>query len=164
MSPQAAVAYFSMEVGLDPAIPTYSGGLGILAGDTLRSAADLHIPMVGISLLHRKGYFRQHLDGSGLQTESSVEWHPEQHLEASAPVVTITIEDRPVKIRAWQFLVRGVSGHTVPVYFLDTALPENNAWDQTLPSQFPETNTAEPEPAQIPAASTADTASVVLTA
>ena len=57
------VAYFSMEVALSPAMPTYSGGLGILAGDTLRSAADLGVPMVAVSLLHRKGYFRQRLDG-----------------------------------------------------------------------------------------------------
>lgn len=52
-------AYFSMEVGLDSAMPTYSGGLGILAGDTLRAAADLGLPMIGVTLLHRKGYFRQ---------------------------------------------------------------------------------------------------------
>ena len=88
--------------------------------------------MVGISLLHRKGYFSQHLDAAGLQTESAVEWHPEQHLEALAPLVTVTIEGRPVQIRAWQFLVRGISGHTVPVYLLDTAVKDNTAWDQTL--------------------------------
>lgn len=126
------VAYFSMEVGLDPAIPTYSGGLGVLAGDTLRSAADLRVPMIGISLLHRKGYFRQHLDPTGQQTESPVEWHPEQHLEPLSPIVTVTIEGRAVQIRAWQFLVRGISGHTIPVYLLDTALTDNNPWDQTL--------------------------------
>ena len=64
------IAYFSMEIGLDPAMPTYSGGLGILAGDTLRAAADLGVPIVGVTLLHRKGHFRQHLDGGGHQTES----------------------------------------------------------------------------------------------
>ena len=57
------IAYFSMEVGLDPGLPTYSGGLGVLAGDTLRSAADLALPVVGVTLAHRRGYFRQHLDG-----------------------------------------------------------------------------------------------------
>ena len=66
---KSTVAYFSMEICLDQAIPTYSGGLGVLAGDTLRSAADLGVPMVGITLLHRKGYFEQHLDESGQQTE-----------------------------------------------------------------------------------------------
>jgi len=85
-----------------------------------------------VSLLHRKGYFRQHLDASGRQTESPVEWHPEQHLQAAAPVVTITLEGRPVKVRAWQFLVRGIAGHSVPVYLLDTALPDNSPWDQAL--------------------------------
>jgi glycogen phosphorylase len=67
-APSGTVAYFSMEIGVDPGIPTYSGGLGILAGDTLRSAADLGVPMVGVTLLHRQGYFRQHLDASGNQT------------------------------------------------------------------------------------------------
>lgn len=130
--PPTMVAYFSMEVGLDPAIPTYSGGLGVLAGDTLRSAADLRVPLVGITLLHRKGYFRQHLDPSGQQTESPVEWRPEQHFEALPPIVTVTIEDHPVQIRAWRYLVRGLSGHTIPVYLLDTALPDNTPWDQAL--------------------------------
>jgi starch phosphorylase len=64
------VAYFSMEVGLDSSMPTYSGGLGVLAGDTLRAAADLGLPMIGVTLLHRKGYFRQSLDAGGNQTES----------------------------------------------------------------------------------------------
>ena len=63
------IAYFSMEIALDPSIPTYSGGLGILAGDTLRSAADAELPMVAVTLVYRKGYFRQHLDERGNQTE-----------------------------------------------------------------------------------------------
>jgi starch phosphorylase len=67
------VAYFSMEVAVDPAIPTYNGGLGILAGDTLRAAADLSVPMIGMTLLYRKGYFRQHLDERGNQTEIPVD-------------------------------------------------------------------------------------------
>jgi starch phosphorylase len=67
-----------MEIALDPAMPTYSGGLGILAGDTLRSAADLGVPMVAVSLLHRKGYFRQHLDEHGVQREDSADWSPEK--------------------------------------------------------------------------------------
>jgi starch phosphorylase len=72
----SVVAYFSMEVGLEPEMPTYSGGLGILAGDTLRAAADLGIPMVRVTLQHRKGYFRQHLDKNGNQSESPVDWYP----------------------------------------------------------------------------------------
>jgi len=127
-----AVAYFSMEVGLDPAMPTYSGGLGMLAGDTLRAAADLGIPVVGVTLLHRKGYFRQHLDAWGNQSESPAVWAPEKFLEPLPPRASVTIEGRTVQIRAWRYILQGVSGHTVPVYLLDTALPENSPWDQAL--------------------------------
>ncbi|MFQ6078463.1 MAG: alpha-glucan family phosphorylase [Thermodesulfobacteriota bacterium] len=126
------IAYFSMEAGLEPAMPTYSGGLGVLAGDTLRAAADLAIPMVGLTLLHRKGYFSQHLDDRGNQSESPCEWNPEELLEPLEPRVSVTIEGREVHVRAWRRLIIGVSGHTVPVYFLDTALPENTPWDRTL--------------------------------
>ena len=127
-----AVAYFSMEVGVDLAIPTYSGGLGVLAGDTLRAAADLCLPMVGVTLLHRKGYFRQHLCAAGNQSESPAIWSPEQLLKPVHPHVSVIIEGRQVWIRAWRYLVEGVSGHKVPVYFLDTALPENSPYHQTL--------------------------------
>ncbi len=126
------VAYFSMEVGLDPAMPTYSGGLGMLAGDNLRAAADLSIPMVGVTLLHRKGYFRQHLDAWGNQTESPAVWSPEKLLEPMHPRVSVSIEGRKVQIRAWRYVVHGLAGYDVPVFFLDTALAENSAWDQTL--------------------------------
>ncbi|HUV51648.1 MAG TPA: alpha-glucan family phosphorylase, partial [Dehalococcoidia bacterium] len=114
------------------AMPTYSGGLGMLAGDTLRAAADLGVHMVGVTLLHRKGYFRQHLDAQGNQTESPAIWSPEQFLEPLTPRASVTIEERKVQIRAWSYVVHGVIGHTVPVFFLDTALPENSLWDQTL--------------------------------
>jgi starch phosphorylase len=126
------VAYFSMEVGLTPEIPTYSGGLGILAGDTLRSAADLGVPMVGVSLLHRQGYFRQRLDPRGYQQELPDDWRPGDFLKPLETKVAVTIEGREVQVRAWCLELRGISGHTVPVYFLDTALPENSLWDQAL--------------------------------
>jgi starch phosphorylase len=71
---ESRIAYFSMEIALHPAMPTYSGGLGILAGDMLRAAADRELPMLAVTLLHRKGYFYQTLDRSGWQTEDSVEW------------------------------------------------------------------------------------------
>jgi starch phosphorylase len=128
----STIAYFSMEVGLESAMPTYSGGLGVLAGDTLRAAADLAIPLVGVTLLHRKGYFRQHLDGRGSQSESPCDWNPEDFLEPLRPRISVTIEGRTVQVRAWRRLVHGVSGHTVPVYFLDANLPENSSWDRTL--------------------------------
>lgn len=126
------IAYFSMEIGLDSSIPTYSGGLGILAGDTLRAAADLQVPVVAVTLLHRQGYFCQRLDGRGNQTESPVAWNISDHLETLPQRVTIRLEGRKVWIRAWRFMVRGVSGHEVPVYLLDTHLEENSPWDQTL--------------------------------
>ena len=70
------VAYFSMEIAIHPNMPTYSGGLGVLAGDTLRSAADLGVPLVAFTLVHRKGYFQQHLDGNGVQSEEVQPWNP----------------------------------------------------------------------------------------
>src|SRR6185369_4107189 len=126
------VAYFSMEIALDRAIPTYSGGLGVLAGDTLRSAADLALPVVGVTLLHRKGYFEQQIDELGNQLESPSDWSPERVLEAVDVRTTVTIEGRNVTIRAWKYAVRGVTGHEVPVYLLDTQLPENTEFDRTL--------------------------------
>jgi starch phosphorylase len=129
---QPQVAYFSMEIGLDPSMPTYSGGLGVLAGDTLRTAADLGVPMVGVSLLHRNGYLRQRLDAKGNQTEEPDPWHPKEFMEPIPVRVMIIIEGREVHIRAWCYIVLGVTGNTVPVYFLDTNLPENSPWDQKI--------------------------------
>jgi len=126
------VAYVSMEVALNPAMPTYSGGLGILAGDTLRSAADLGVPMVAVSLLHRKGYFRHRLNEHGAQQEDSAEWSPEQFLQPMKPIISVTIAGRAVHVKAWRYLVEGITGHVVPVYLLDTFLAENSPWDQAL--------------------------------
>lgn len=130
-SPQS-LAYFSMEIALDPAMPTYSGGLGILAGDTIRSAADLEVPMVAVTLLHRKGYFNQKLDPSGWQTESPAEWPVEQYCQELSGRIEVRIEGRAVRVRAWRYDVRGIGGHEVPVLLLDTDLPENSEWDRTL--------------------------------
>jgi starch phosphorylase len=127
-----SVAYFSMEIGLDSAMPTYSGGLGVLAGDSLRAAADLGVPMVGVTLLHRKGYFRQKLDSRGNQSESPAIWSPDDLLEPLPARVTVLVEERSIVVRAWRYMVRGITGHVVPVYFLDTAVAPNSAWDQTL--------------------------------
>src|SRR3954453_4042649 len=93
-----AVAYFSMEICLEQAIPTYSGGLGVLSGDTLRSAADLGAPVVGVSLLHREGYFEQHIDSAGNQSEKPVRWNPEDRLEPVEARTTVLIEGRTVHV------------------------------------------------------------------
>jgi starch phosphorylase len=131
------VAYFSMEIALDPAIPTHSGGLGILAGDTLRAAADAGGPMLAVTLLYRKGYFRQRLDELGNQLEEPVVWSPEAVLEPVPDAqVTVALEGRDVHVRAWRYVVHGVSGGTVPVYLLDTAVPQNAPEDQALTDQL----------------------------
>jgi glycogen phosphorylase len=126
------VAYFSMEFGLEPKMPTYNAGLGILAGDSVRAAADLGIAAVGVCLLHRKGYFRQHLDTVGNQSETDAVWSPAQFLELLTPRVVVTIAGRQVQVQAWRYPVRGESGHVVPVYFLDSDLPENTPFDRGL--------------------------------
>lgn len=115
-----------MEIALDNAIPTFSGGLGMLAGDMLRSAADLNLPMVGVSLLYRHGYFEQSLDAYGQQRETPTEWNPEGKLDAINATAALRIEGRTVHVRAWRYLVHGHAGGSVPVYLLDTDLPEND--------------------------------------
>jgi starch phosphorylase len=126
------IAYFSMEIALDPAIPSYGGGLGILAGDMLRSAADLELPIIAITLLHRKGYFRQRLDAEGNQTEEPDPWIPESILQSVEGMFAVKIENRDVHVRAWRYNIHGMSGFVVPVYMLDADLPENSDWDRTL--------------------------------
>ena len=126
------VAYFSMEIALEAAIPTYAGGLGVLAGDTIRSAADLGLSLVAVSLVHRHGYFHQQLDANGAQTEREARWQVEAALEPLAARVVVEIEGRAVTLRAWRYRVRGVCGDEVPVYLLDSDLPENTRGDRAL--------------------------------
>lgn len=121
-----------MEIALEPDIPTYSGGLGILAGDTLRSAADLGVPLAAVTLAYRKGYFRQVLDPAGNQFEQPQEWAPEHQLSEVKPRVTVEVEGRQVVVRAWKYTVTGVTGEIIPVYLLDTDLPENAEKDRSL--------------------------------
>jgi starch phosphorylase len=121
-----------MEIALDAALPTYSGGLGVLAGDTLRAAADMALPVCAVTLLYRKGYFRQHLDAAGKQTESAVLWNPDELLEPVAATVGVKVEGRDVRLRAYRYTIKGAKGHQVPVYFLDAHSGENGAYDQTL--------------------------------
>jgi starch phosphorylase len=121
-----------MEIGLESGMPTYSGGLGVLAGDTIRAAADLNVPMIAVTLLYRKGYFYQRLDPTGGQREEPVEWAVDDFLRELPQSAAVTIEGRTVQLRCWQYDVVGVNGFLVPVYFLDTDLPDNSAWDRTL--------------------------------
>ena len=126
------IAYFSMEIGLRPDIPTYSGGLGVLAGDTLRSAADLNLPFVAVTLIYRKGYFHQKIDDKGHQIELPAEWDPSLLMTTAPEKVTVTIEGKPVYIQAWIYFVESVRGGNIPVIFLDTNVPENTPENRGL--------------------------------
>jgi starch phosphorylase len=130
------VAYFSMEMALQDAIPTYSGGLGVLAGDTMKAAADLNVRTVGVTLVHRKGYFRQTLDHDGNQQEHAVKWQPSDLLELTSARAVVSIEGRNVHVGAWRWWITGVGGFRVPVLLLDTDLPENSEWDRHLTDQL----------------------------
>lgn len=129
---KGSVAYFSMEIGIDERICTYSGGLGVLAGDTIRSAADLRVPMVAVTLLYRRGYFRQRLEVDGWQKEEPSSWPFEELLEEESPRAKVEVEGRTVHLRAWRYDVRGEDGYSVPIYFLDADLQENSEWDKGL--------------------------------
>jgi len=126
------VAYFSMEIALENAMPSYSGGLGVLAGDTIRAAADLRLPMVAVSLLYRRGYFNQYLAEDGSQREEPVEWKVEDFLKEEAPRITVPLENRRVELRAWRYDAKGVHDFIVPIYFLDADLESNTEWDRNL--------------------------------
>ncbi len=126
------IGYFSMEVAIESGMPTYSGGLGVLAGDSLRSCADLRVPIVGVTLLCRKGYFDQKLDEWGGQQEQPVQWSPEHLLKPLPQTATVNIEQRAVQIRAWQHDIVGLSGYIVPLILLDSNLEGNTDYDRAL--------------------------------
>lgn len=125
------IAYFSMEIALADDLPTYAGGLGVLAGDTLRSCADLDVPVIGVSLVHRKGYFRQELRDDH-QLEHAAPWSPELKLKPIFQQVHVEIEGRRVAVGAWRHDIVGSRGHVVPVLLLDTDVPDNDAEDRRL--------------------------------
>ena len=126
------IAYFSMEVALASGMPTYSGGLGVLAGDTLRSCADLKLPLVAVSLLYRQGYFHQLLDEGGNQSEQAVQWDPTRFARPLPGAVEVALEGRTVRIHAWQCDIVGNSGHLVPLVLLDTDVEGNDPKDRSL--------------------------------
>lgn len=126
------IAYFSMEIALKSDIPTYAGGLGILAGDTLRSAADLALHMVGVSLASRAGYFDQKIDSIGRQIELPQIWEPSQNAKSVCAKISVQIQRRTVWVGAWLYRIEGLSGAEVPVVLLDTDLPENSVEDREI--------------------------------
>jgi len=126
------IAYFSMEIGIDPSVQTYSGGLGILAGDTVKSFADLKIPAIAVSLLYKKGYIFQKIDEKGNQLDLPYEWEYENFLKPLKASVSIKLRGRDVQLKAWQYLYKGASGFEVPVIFLDTDIVENHEDDRKI--------------------------------
>jgi starch phosphorylase len=130
------IAYFSMEIGLFSDMPTYSGGLGILAGDTIKSAADLSVPMVAVSLIHEQGYFTQKINEKGEQIEVANNWRKEDFLEPLTAEVIVFIEGREVKVKCWRKTIKGIKDYEVPILFLDTNVPGNSEYDKTLTSHL----------------------------
>ena len=126
------IAYFSMEIGMVEEIPTYAGGLGTLAGDTVRSSADMRLPIVAVTLASRTGSFRQELDSRGRQIEHPEVWDPTELMERLAEKAKIRIGKRDVNIAAWQYLLESPTGGAVPVLFLDTDLEENSPEDREI--------------------------------
>ena len=126
------IAYFSMEVGLTNEIPTYAGGLGTLAGDAIRSAADLKVPLVAVTLISKRNYFRQKLDAYGRQTEQANEWYPEKLMIQLPNEVTVQIQGRTVKVKAWLYKYKSLTGGVVPVLFLDTDVEGNTSEDREI--------------------------------
>lgn len=122
------VAYISMEIAVDSNIPTYSGGLGVLSGDTVRSAADLELPMVGLCLCYSSGYFYQFFNEHGEQKEKEISWNFFYEFERIEQPIKIKIEDKEVLVSAWLYRVMGQSGHILPIYLLTTDIEGNEDW------------------------------------
>lgn len=128
------IAYFSMEVGLKNEMPTYSGGLGVLAGDFISSSADLRIPLVAVTLLSRKGYLKQKISEWGDQTEYPEDWEPAKFLRPLPESVKVLIEGQEIKVRSWIYDHQSPNGGLVPVLFLDTDILENSREDREITS------------------------------
>lgn len=126
------IAYLSMEIAVRPEMHTYTGGLGVLAGDTARSCADLEIPVVFVTLVSRAGYFRQELDGDGRQTEQPDWWEPERWCVPLHAMVAVDIANNPVWIRPWLYIHTCPHGHQIPILLLDTDLEQNSGENRTL--------------------------------
>ncbi len=126
------IAYFSMEIGITNDIPTYSGGLGVLAGDIVKASADLKLQMVAITLVSRKGYFKQKITNEGEQQESPNSWDPSKRLFRVPKTTTITLEGRSVEIQAWLYEHRSQNGGLIPILFLDTDIESNAPEDRRI--------------------------------
>ena len=131
-----SAAYFSMEIALRNDIPTFSGGLGVLAGDTIKSFADLGAPVAAVTLIYNNGYFCQKITPDGRQEESLVQWDPRQTMRLLPQKLEMCLDNHSVWVQVWQYDQIGVTGHTVPVLFLDTNLIENYPEDRVITQQL----------------------------
>ncbi|MEW5944400.1 MAG: alpha-glucan family phosphorylase, partial [Pseudomonadota bacterium] len=129
---EARIAYFSMEIALRNEIPTYSGGLGILAGDTMRSGTDLELPLIAVSLVSRAGYFRQEIDAQGHQVERPAYWDPSKWATPLDAKIAVRIDGREIWVRGWLYVLEGHMGGREPVILLDTDLDENSPEDREI--------------------------------
>lgn len=130
------IAYLSMEIAIRPEMHTYSGGLGILAGDSARSAADLSLPMVFVTLASRAGYFRQALGANGRQTEKPDWWDPARWCAPLNALVAVEIANQPVWIRPWLYVHKSPIGSEIPILLLDTDVELNAPGDRKLTDQL----------------------------
>ncbi len=131
------VAYFGMEIALEDSMKTFGGGLGVLAGDILKSCADLEVPVVGVSLVHNQGYFKQLIDKNGRQIEHYPYWNPSEKLTAISEKVGVSIQGRKVNVRPWLYELKGKTGFIVPIYFLDTKdINQGRPWDEDITSRL----------------------------
>jgi starch phosphorylase len=128
----AKIAYFSMEIGMNSAIPTYSGGLGVLAGDVIRSSADLRIPLVAVTLISKKGYLKQKISADGWQIEFPEEWDPSDYMKLLPETANVKISGRDVKIGVWAYEQESLTGGTIPVLFLTTDVEGNSQEDREI--------------------------------
>jgi starch phosphorylase len=126
------IAYFTMEIAIQNEIPTYSGGLGVLAGDTMNSCADLELPMVAVTLVSRSGYFRQEIGDQGSQVESPDLWEPGRWATPLGAMIAVTMEGKEVWIRGWLYILKGHMNGRVPIILLDTDLQENSPDDRKI--------------------------------
>ncbi len=131
---KSKIAYFTMEIGLENGVSTYAGGLGVLAGDILRSCADLKLPIVAVTLVSKKGYFKQEIIQGGKQVECPDEWDPSKFMEILPVETKVRIQNRDVKIKAWLYNLRSSTGGSVPVIFLDTDTEGNTPDDRAITS------------------------------
>ena len=128
------IAYFSMEIGLENEMHTYSGGLGILAGDTVRSSADLRLPLVAVTLVSRKGYLRQVVTPEGRQIEYPDDWEPSRFMRRIPNEVQIRDIDGEIKVGAWIYDYQSPVGGMVPILLLDTDIDGNRQEDREITS------------------------------